>query len=625
VMVIPVIVLRAAMKRRRLPLVLPAYLLQVLLFWWLAGQQIGDLPLYLRNSVELASGYTALALAGPWWHIPCFLLGGGLMLAAIGWERWRAEKWHAAATIVSLGMIFFVLAKASFVRHDYWHFLIAGFGLPVLCLTACAIVWPTPIGRAARGLALASCIPALLLAWAAAFPDGAADALTGRLQRVGEEHSAQLKSLVGLLRGTQSLQAEFEKTDARLRELYPVPRIDGTFDLYSYMQIVLFANSARYNPRPLIQSYEAYTPRLAKLDAEHLCAESAPDCILFGMTPIDGHYPALEDGLSWPELWCRYEPDAASQPFSELESVVLRRSKVVRPCRLVPLGECRAEFGSAVEVPGTELGPVWAEISTPLTTAGKIAATALKVPHVFLDVRFANGSNRRFVFVPGMAQGGFLLSPFVGSVSTFSWMAATPWNDGAWQKFLADRSLRDVTLTSAGAWAYQKQIAVRFYRLEFATAPSPSCRFAPGYLALLQMQPDRARQSHPTLRWVPGLGTILIAPGGSRLSLPLTMTNASFALSPGTRSFRVAFGGLATRAGDKNAGRVGFRIVAYGPSNSERVLWNKVLSPPPEGSQTLTCEESVPLDLGDAQMLGFETIQDRADQSFIPFWSGVRN
>ena len=65
--------------------------------------------------------------------------------------------------------------------------------------------------------------------------------------------------------------------------------------------------------------------------------------------------------------------------------------------------------------------------------------------------------------------------------------------------------------------------------------------------------------------------------------------------------------------------------MAYGPSNSERVLWNKVLSPPPEGSKTVTCEESVPLELGDAQMLGFETVQDRAEQSFIPFWSGVGN
>ena len=88
---------------------------------------------------------------------------------------------------------------------------------------------------------------------------------------------------------------------------------------------------------------------------------------------------------------------------------------------------------------------------------------------------------------------------------------------------------------------------------------------------------------------------------------------------------RVAFGGLASRAGDKDAGQVGFRIVACGPSDNERVVWNKVLSPPPEGSKTLNCEELVPLELGDAQMLGFETDQDRADQSFIPFWSGVGN
>ena len=622
---VPAIVLRAGIKQHRLPSVLPAYLLQVMLFWWLAGQQAGDLPHYLRNALDKSSGYTAMALPGPWWHVPCFLAGGGLVLTAIGWERWRAEKWFAAAAIVSLGMVFVVLTKASFVRHDWSHFVNGAFCLPALCLTTCASVWRRPIGQMARSLAVGSCIPAVLLAWPGAFPNEAPDTWGGRLRRVGEDHWAAVSAIRDLLRGTKSARAEFDKEEANLRSTCPIPTIKGTFDCYPYGQSVLFAHSVRYNPRPVVESYEVSTPRLARLNAEHLRAASSPDCILFGLMPLDFRYPSLEDGLSWPDLLSRYEPDTAGLPFSAVESVVLRRSEPVRPCRLVPVSECETEFGHSLEVPGTDLGPVWAEITVAATTAGKLAAAALKPPQVFLDIRLTNGGRGQFLFLPGMAQGGFLLSPFVADVSTFGWIAATPWRDAAWQQFFANRSLRSITLPTTGAWAYQKQIAVRFYRLEFAAAPSPPYSFAPGHLGLLQLEANRLQPCNATLRWVPGLGTVLLAPGGTRLGLPLLATNAYFSLSPEARSLRVAFGGLALRAGDPNAGWVGFRVVAYSPTKSERILWHKTLSPPPEGSKTMTCEETVPLELGDAQMLGFETVQGRAGQSFIPFWSGMGN
>ena len=166
---------------------------------------------------------------------------------------------------------------------------------------------------------------------------------------------------------------------------------------------------------------------------------------------------------------------------------------------------------------------------------------------------------------------------------------------------------------------------MQFYRLEFAPASSPSPGFAPRHLGLLQMRADQSPAAVTALRWVPGLGTILLAPGPSRVSLPVGTTNTFFSLSPESRSLRVAYGGLASRAGDTNTGPISFRIVACGPSQEERVLWSKVLSPPEQGSQTLSCQETIPLDLGGAQALAFETVQDRASQSFIPFWSGIGN
>ena len=467
----PVIVLYSVFKRRRFPWVLPAYALQVLVFWWLAGQRTSDLLRYVRNAAEVSSGYGEMSLAGPAWQPACFALGSLLILSAIACQYWRTDKWNAAAAFLSLGMITFITGKAAFVRHDIWHFIIAGYGLPAICVTTCALVWP--VSRLARRLAVASFLPALLLAGAAFCSRGDIAPYLRRPGQTGGEYAAQWRALLGAVRDPQTLKAEFRDADAKVREKFPIPHVDGTFDLYSDLQVLLYASGAKCSGRPLITSYQANTPLLLRLNAEHLRAESAPDCILFGMSPMEGHYPSLEDGLSWPELWTRYEPDCSAQPVSQFESVILRRSKAARPYHLVPLGERRTQMDTAIEVPGTEADPVWAEIAVPLSFAGKLASAALKPPEVFLDARFANGANARFRFIRGMAAPGFLLSPFVDSPSSFSWVAATPWGDKAWQRFLANRSVRAITLTSPAAWACEKEFTVRFYRLQFAGSSEP--------------------------------------------------------------------------------------------------------------------------------------------------------
>ena len=57
----------------------------------------------------------------------------------------------------------------------------------------------------------------------------------------------------------------------------------------------------------MIQSYAAFTPELADLNAAYLRSSHAPDNVFFECAPIDDHYPSLDDGLSWPVLLTRYD------------------------------------------------------------------------------------------------------------------------------------------------------------------------------------------------------------------------------------------------------------------------------------------------------------------------------
>ncbi len=82
--------------------------------------------------------------------------------------------------------------------------------------------------------------------------------------------------------------------------------LHGGADLYPVDQAVIIANTTRWDPRPVFQSYAAYTPFLAELNAAHLAGPSRPQTLLFRVAAIDGRFPALDDGPSWLSILSSY-------------------------------------------------------------------------------------------------------------------------------------------------------------------------------------------------------------------------------------------------------------------------------------------------------------------------------
>src|SRR5262249_9336523 len=86
---------------------------------------------------------------------------------------------------------------------------------------------------------------------------------------------------------------EFDEYQRSLRTQDGLPELTGTVDSYSFNQSAVLVHGWNYRPRPIFQSYTAYTETLAKLNAEFLKGDKAPDYILFEIAPIDGRFPAM--------------------------------------------------------------------------------------------------------------------------------------------------------------------------------------------------------------------------------------------------------------------------------------------------------------------------------------------
>jgi hypothetical protein len=263
------------------------------------------------------------------------------------------------------------------------------------------------------------------------------------------------------LRGTAPPDQVYKEYLAPIRNDFRFPRIDGSVDIYPWNQAALLANGLSCRPRPVIQSYSAYTPELAEMNAAFLRGARAPDYILFALNPIDDHFPALEDGRSWPELLTRY--DIASTNLAR--ALLLKRSASPRRCEKVFIKEAALAFGSPVALPAASDGPIWAEIEINKSLAGKVLSVIYKAPPIWMTVALSDGRQGSFRLIPGMARGGFIISPFIGDPTSFS-LLTTREGLGALGALQVRSIIISVANKDGKSSSYLTPLRVRFYRLE---------------------------------------------------------------------------------------------------------------------------------------------------------------
>jgi hypothetical protein len=185
----------------------------------------------------------------------------------------------------------------------------------------------------------------------------------------------------------------------------PLYGIATSTDIYPLLTGVLFANGIPYAPRPVLQSYAAYTRELLELNARHLESDNAGTTLLVDVDPFDMHYPAFDDSLSIQPMLAWYDAGAVTPAGLELI-----RSKHRRRILVEPITRIEATVGVPVPLP-RENGLVWATIDVRQTWRGRIRSFLFKPSPLGLTVRTAKRGESRFLLVPSIARTGFVLSP----------------------------------------------------------------------------------------------------------------------------------------------------------------------------------------------------------------------
>lgn len=376
------------------------------LFWMAAGQPLGSLHAYFAGMVPIIGGYSeAMALPGIQYEIVAFLGTGALLLVAIGLRATLARR--ARIFLGVLYVVYLFLAfKAGFVRHDSHAIMAAG----ALVFAGIALALVLPSGYARSG-AFASLLTWLLIS--SNVTNISFDALA---DNISMPYRQAWKGANLRLATPNWPRCDYDAALQVLRTRASVPLLKGRTDIYSYQQADFLVTGNDWSPRPVMQSYSAYTPLLAERNRQHLLGPRAPDNVIFRVETIDGRLPSLDDGNSWPVLLASYRPERLLG-----DAVVLRRSEVAAADlrgAVSPLQASEHRFGETIALPAVP-GKIYVTMEIEPSMLGRLASLLFRPDQLQLTVYLRDGREKTFRLVSGMARSGFILSPLVEDSKEF--------------------------------------------------------------------------------------------------------------------------------------------------------------------------------------------------------------
>ena len=72
---------------------------------------------------------------------------------------------------------------------------------------------------------------------------------------------------------------------------------------------------------------------------------------------------------------------------------------------------------------------IWVKLDLEPEFSGRLMGLVYKPSPLFLEIKTARGPAARYRLIPGVARGGFLLSPLVSDGMSFAMLGSTQWKD----------------------------------------------------------------------------------------------------------------------------------------------------------------------------------------------------
>jgi hypothetical protein len=403
-------------RRKVSALRVPAIFLGLFLAgWMLCGQHLGNLPAYFKSSLEISSGYQD-AMGFPCPPIQLYLgltVAGLLSVYLLLNLATQTDRVRGLALFLAASAYLYLNWKHGFIRADghqigfYYAALTIITGLPLLLEDGPRLRLPKILLLTAAGLttlvSLELVLPGLVRG-VLAMDSGAIDRNVNFALRPAATHGSFAAAFSGETDRTRLARTSDEVGKASL-------------DVLGFEQGVALFNGFNYQPRPVFQSYSAYTPYLSRLNHNYYASDRAPEYALFKLQTIDGRLATMDDPHVLRLLVQRYTYRFTDQGFA------LWKRKPgpfnAADFETKPLRTVNAKMGEKIELADLAGQNLWVEIDYRFSLLGKLRRFLYKPALVQLRVVDDKGVESLYRLPQPIAATGFMLNPIVNDLLEF--------------------------------------------------------------------------------------------------------------------------------------------------------------------------------------------------------------
>lgn len=422
-----VIVIWQPGKRRLVLALVLGTALGVLLAWLACGQHLANLGAFYATSWQVASGYAAAMQADPARPIADGVAAGATLfgLACIARFAWRARRdLPRVAVYLTFAATLGLAYKAGITRAADGGHLMLIWSIAAWCTPLVAGMWYRDFGLHARRHAVATFL-FTALALSLIRLSGIYPAFTRHELYGGHASFANAAQQFALLAHPDRAYRDRVRQWQADRAALSLPLIshtvgNDTVDLLTNDQGALLANGLHYRPRPVFQSYSAYSGKLARMNGIFFRSPGAPQWVILNWQTIDAGFPTADDPLALLRVLQDYRP-----LLTEGDYLLFRHEprSFAMPVDGRAARELPVRFGNATNLPIQSPDAWFARLDVSLTPYGKLKSLLLREPKLKIEVGLKDGTSKTYTLTRAIARSGFMLSPALdGNVAYLQWL-----------------------------------------------------------------------------------------------------------------------------------------------------------------------------------------------------------
>jgi hypothetical protein len=206
----------------------------------------------------------------------------------------------------------------------------------------------------------------------------------------------------------------YAKEDAIDRSL-PIEVIDslkkGTVDILPWEISYIMVNKLKYNPRPIVQTYQAYSGYLDSLNAHKYESLTAPDYLLYQELPYREQYFFFYEGLTKKAILKNFEYQSflkVKQEKGTFDTLLIFK-KLEKPRKEIIISKKAKPIAtfSKLLLPPTQ-NILFVKWNLKYSWLGQMSKILFQPPYLFGVFEYSDGSSERFRLAPNVMNGGVI-------------------------------------------------------------------------------------------------------------------------------------------------------------------------------------------------------------------------